>query len=643
MFYGAVVFTSDICQRLGSTFLPVTECDIDDLLACQAAVIAGRYELIPYKSYVQYLDALKLAQMHLRYKCLFSIRATHQYRAVTNSISKIELTQFPGSIRKQPFGILLLGPPGCGKSKATFEIAEACQKAVGHTLNAEEMVVLNESDQYQSEYRSSHKVVVFDDVGSSKLSTVKEDPYRKVIDFINNIPRSALNPHLELKGNVQIRPDIVMMTANQIDHVYGTQTAPQAFMRRFPIKILMLDRERAVLFESCKTDPCPEFAKHSNEASRLGFKNITATSHARTITQMLNDIVPKYLEHEIEQKKYMEAVVLPSVSQVSRSPFQKLVRIFCRKDRSDMPVAQSSDEQSVPYMEEKQNQNYASIRLVPGDVVAGIESQHFKLNNDSPSDSSVGPWLVPKSYLPIPLSERYAFTANQLVEKWGFPFYGESEDGIMTEEKEKEVSRELIRLKRQLPRTYLKSAYHADRDGLLYCFDERAASRDYSCVELYTYDHFLDQVLRRKAAFEICRKLNIRNTHGEETYENIISKLPVNTLVVAKDLYVGNSDYQCNLFVLHEESRSLLLLFDNEKSDFVIDSVRSKLMMNLRNTTFPHGKYSLYTARFDGDKVYDAKLTNGTGKYEHLFLGALQPNVAGSSDCKALEYQDNQS
>jgi hypothetical protein len=41
------------------------------------------------------------------------------------------------------------------------------------------------------------------------------DPYRKIIDFINNIRKTSLNPNLEMKGKVFIEPDLVIVTTNR--------------------------------------------------------------------------------------------------------------------------------------------------------------------------------------------------------------------------------------------------------------------------------------------------------------------------------------------------------------------------------------------------------------------------------------------
>lgn len=160
------------------------------------------------------------------------------------AISRLSLQCRDQIIRRQPFGILIAGNPGCGKSFAAMRILKALYDSVHGELQPQEIIVLNEGDQFQSEFRTSHKAVVFDDLGATRVNIVNQDPFRKIIDFINNIPRTALNPNVELKGNVWIQPEIVVATTNMIipfEHQQARNTdsmlSPEAINRRFPLMI----------------------------------------------------------------------------------------------------------------------------------------------------------------------------------------------------------------------------------------------------------------------------------------------------------------------------------------------------------------------------------------------------------------------
>lgn len=120
-----------------------------------------------------------------------------------------------GALRKQPYCVVLYGHPGTGKSSFAIQIAKALMTSRYGEFKSTDFVTLNETDEYQSEFRTSHKVVLFDDIGaSSEEKPDTTNPWRKVIDFVNNVKKTALNPNCEMKGKVYITPDLVVLTTN---------------------------------------------------------------------------------------------------------------------------------------------------------------------------------------------------------------------------------------------------------------------------------------------------------------------------------------------------------------------------------------------------------------------------------------------
>lgn len=169
---------------------------------------------------------------------------SHLLFAGKMALSKLQLQRRDKIIRRQPFGILISGKPGCGKSFAAMSLSTRLYQAIHGTPSNDDLVVLNEGDAFQSEFRTTHKIVIFDDLGATRVTTVPSDPFRKVIDFINNIPRTALNPNVELKGSVWIEPEIVVATTNMVvpfsrDAQRNTESVfcLEAINRRFPLMI----------------------------------------------------------------------------------------------------------------------------------------------------------------------------------------------------------------------------------------------------------------------------------------------------------------------------------------------------------------------------------------------------------------------
>jgi hypothetical protein len=111
---------------------------------------------------------------------------------------------------------MLYGEPGVGKSSSAVRIAQACMRKMYGTFNDHDMVAINETDKFQSEFRTFHRVILFDDIDASRPDAADSiSPFHKVIDYVNNIEKTALNPNVDMKGKVHIRPDLVILTTNR--------------------------------------------------------------------------------------------------------------------------------------------------------------------------------------------------------------------------------------------------------------------------------------------------------------------------------------------------------------------------------------------------------------------------------------------
>lgn len=176
-------------------------------------------------------------------------------------------------IREKPYGILLYGGSAVGKSAMSSGFIRYVLEANGFDSSPRSVIVLNEFDKFQSEYRSFHSGVIFDDLCNANPETSNENPLMKVIQFINNTPQAALNANVEMKGNVMIEPKIVLATTN-VKHLNAKHYSeePLAIQRRFQITITqrvkkefcqpgteMIDSK--AIREAFGSDPYPDFAE----------------------------------------------------------------------------------------------------------------------------------------------------------------------------------------------------------------------------------------------------------------------------------------------------------------------------------------------------------------------------------------------
>nr|AYD68772.1 structural polyprotein [Marine RNA virus BC-8] len=284
------------------------------ILAWGEAVKCGRFELTPFVSEEDYLTELFIIQNKVYSRSIVNPHAkwSQLYKQIVNEVASIKLTQQDGRLREQPFGILVYGDPGCGKSMTTVKLVKELYDRLGLPLTAHDVVTLNETDEFQSEYKSSHKVVVFDDVGQSSLVHEPSDYTRKLIDFINNIPKVALNPHLQMKGKIRIRPDVVIATTNR--HTVDTKgndeftepvICPDAVMRRFKliVRAEMDDKyDRFTIMQYTGFRSRNKGSSYFKDIKEVDFKGLLdhATSvckahreSQKNFTSMINDVFAK--------------------------------------------------------------------------------------------------------------------------------------------------------------------------------------------------------------------------------------------------------------------------------------------------------------------------------------------------------------
>jgi len=264
----------------------------------------------PYYSVPTLLNRLKKYKSSISYNVL-SVRDSNLAARLNIAIDNLETDVSDGALRKQPFCIMLYGFPGTGKSSFAIQIAKALMTDLYGEFNTTDMVTLNETDEYQSEFRTSHKVVLFDDIGACKhgLSDTK-NPWRKVIDFVNNVKKTALNPNVEMKGKVYIQPDLIILTSN-LDFGSGSGQimsyipASEAILRRFS-KIVRVHSHTAVRpLDFIGTDDpvigSPYMTRTRRYQYRGGYNPIDVPREA-----YIEELRLAFQEHNVDQENFIK-------------------------------------------------------------------------------------------------------------------------------------------------------------------------------------------------------------------------------------------------------------------------------------------------------------------------------------------------
>jgi ABC-type dipeptide/oligopeptide/nickel transport system ATPase component len=303
-------------------------CFIEETLSLAAAIKAGAEEAagITRDRYIKRLTWLKSAT-RLSIPFQKDDRKKPVFTRISNVLENLRLDSSDGRIRKQPYCIALTGAPGCGKTGTAMKIAAALVKAKYGKFKSTDVVTLNETDEFQSEYRTNHRVVIFDDIGAENPNNTTTNPWRKIIDFVNNIRKTSLNPNLELKGNVYIQPDLVIVTTN-LQPSLNLMTwveCPGAIFRRIS-KFYHLER-----FDSVYDIPrTPRSGSNScrvyHGSDNFEVQNLEDKEHV-SLDSILPSLVEEFLDFDEDQENYalnMNSLMDPPESDLS--PWQSFLQ-----------------------------------------------------------------------------------------------------------------------------------------------------------------------------------------------------------------------------------------------------------------------------------------------------------------------------
>jgi hypothetical protein len=185
-------------------------------------------------------------------------------------------------IREKPYGILLYGGSGVGKSAIANALTRYVLQVNNFDYSPRAVTSLNMEDKYQSEFATHHKGVIFDDICNTALDRTDGSPTLPVIMFLNNMTMAALNANADMKGNVMIEPMVVTATTNVKDLLSNQlSNEPLSINRRF----------EATITQKVK----PEFCKPG-----------TTMLDSSKIGHMSRDQFPDYATFTVEEPRYKE-------------------------------------------------------------------------------------------------------------------------------------------------------------------------------------------------------------------------------------------------------------------------------------------------------------------------------------------------
>lgn len=152
-----------------------------------------------------------------------------------------------GGLRKAPFSFFIHGGSGVGKSTVVNTLIAHSLQEIAITKGNTDFIVkesaictLNEMDKYHSDYGSHILAVLLDDFANGKPEYAAKNPTVDVINFINNIHRTAIQAEAELKGKIPLVPCVVGATSNvKKKFAFTYSEEPLSILRRFQVHLTM--------------------------------------------------------------------------------------------------------------------------------------------------------------------------------------------------------------------------------------------------------------------------------------------------------------------------------------------------------------------------------------------------------------------
>lgn len=249
----------------------------------KAHIDLGRKAQVDDETYDRRVHECIQTTLSLLNTCTTGERGYYSHRLATlRDIQASRTLSKKEGIREKPYGVLLYGSSGVGKSAIANALTRFILQINGFDFSPRAVISLNMEDKFQSEFSTFHQGVIFDDICNTALDRTDGSPTLPVIMFLNNITMAALNPNAEMKGKVMIEPKVVTATTNVKDLLSNQlSNEPLSINRRFEVTITQKVK--------------PEYCKPG-----------TTMLDSSKIAHMSGDQFPDYALYTVEEARYKD-------------------------------------------------------------------------------------------------------------------------------------------------------------------------------------------------------------------------------------------------------------------------------------------------------------------------------------------------
>lgn len=205
-----------------------------------------------------------------------------------------------GAFRVQPFGLMICGPAGVGKSRLCHDLHMACARKSEHRADSSGVLRIDASANFADGAMRGQSTVLFDDLDAKPAPPTAghDDHVSTVNKYINVTPFNIEQASIEKKGKVWAGFTLALYTTNHLDcRLKDYCTYPAMFWRRFVYRVQLIVK--------------PEFANAAGGIDKEKLRGLDRPEIHNYLLQKYdpalmghgNDYVPPYTDVQLFQSK----------------------------------------------------------------------------------------------------------------------------------------------------------------------------------------------------------------------------------------------------------------------------------------------------------------------------------------------------